>query len=511
MRSYTTPNLFSINFKGSCFFFFCSTRPYLKMTTESTQSPEPINSIEKPSEVNVHSQNYLDQLHAIPREESDVELTKGAVPDELDRALEKYKPEIVELTAQNDENIEEPKLLAEYRIWKKNAVYLYDLMISTRLTWPSLTVQWYPDIEQVDGGRLKRHKLLLGTQTSGQSKEFLRIVSIDLPEETLSNGERIVPNLSKYDAEKGEIGGYMNQSHSKAHITQFIDHEGEVNSAKYMPQNPNIVASASSTGKCFIYDTTKHPLQARGYPRPDMVLVHHTDEASSLSWNPTKKDILATGSNDSTVALWNLRNYRKNKHLTPQKVIRTHTDLVNDVAFHPTHGDILGSASEDKTIHIHDIRLSDVENTAALSSNPVTSAINTLSFNPSNTHLLATGCVDGTIDLWDFRNMQSSLHTFAGGHTESINSISWNPHFETILASASSDRRVMIWDASRIEDNVHEEGTPPPELLFVHGGHTEAVSSVDWSPYLPWTLGSVSNENQLHIFRPADTIVGQSR
>ena len=32
----------------------------------------------------------------------------------------------------------------EYKIWKKNSPFLYDLMISQALEWPSLTVSWLP-------------------------------------------------------------------------------------------------------------------------------------------------------------------------------------------------------------------------------------------------------------------------------------------------------------------------------------------------------------------------------
>lgn len=33
----------------------------------------------------------------------------------------------------------------EYKTWKKNAPFLYDLILSTALDWPTLTTQWLPD------------------------------------------------------------------------------------------------------------------------------------------------------------------------------------------------------------------------------------------------------------------------------------------------------------------------------------------------------------------------------
>lgn len=36
----------------------------------------------------------------------------------------------------------------EYKIWKKNAPYLYDLVVTHALEWPTLTCQWFPDVER---------------------------------------------------------------------------------------------------------------------------------------------------------------------------------------------------------------------------------------------------------------------------------------------------------------------------------------------------------------------------
>lgn len=33
----------------------------------------------------------------------------------------------------------------EYKIWKKNSPFLYDVMYGRALEWPSLTAQWLPD------------------------------------------------------------------------------------------------------------------------------------------------------------------------------------------------------------------------------------------------------------------------------------------------------------------------------------------------------------------------------
>lgn len=38
--------------------------------------------------------------------------------------------------------------LLEYKTWKKNAPFLYDMILSTALEWPTLTTQWLPDKQE---------------------------------------------------------------------------------------------------------------------------------------------------------------------------------------------------------------------------------------------------------------------------------------------------------------------------------------------------------------------------
>jgi len=45
-----------------------------------------------------------------------------------------------------DEAVEERVINEEYKIWKKNTPFLYDLVMTHALEWPSLTAQWLPDV-----------------------------------------------------------------------------------------------------------------------------------------------------------------------------------------------------------------------------------------------------------------------------------------------------------------------------------------------------------------------------
>jgi histone-binding protein RBBP4 len=117
------------------------------------------------------------------------------------------------------------------------------------------------------------------------------------------------PEADDYDEERGEIGGYGGSSKKNAvevkfNIVQKIDHKGEVNKARYQPQNPNIIATMCTDGRVMIWDRSKHPLHPTGTVNPQLELLGHTKEGFGLSWSPHAEGKLVTGSEDKTVRLW---------------------------------------------------------------------------------------------------------------------------------------------------------------------------------------------------------------
>ena len=100
-----------------------------------------------------------------------------------------------------DEAIEERVVNEEYKIWKKNTPFLYDLVMTHALEWPSLTAQWLPDVQRPEGKDYSVHRLILGTHTSDEQNHLL-IASVQLPNEDAQF------DASHYDNEKGEFGGF---------------------------------------------------------------------------------------------------------------------------------------------------------------------------------------------------------------------------------------------------------------------------------------------------------------
>lgn len=176
---------------------------------------------------------------------------------------------------------------------KKNAPYLYDVVITHALDWPSLTCQWFPDKELYDSPShltdnlpihcrpankpFTTHRLLLGTHTSGQAQDYLQIATVQIPKRD-AGGEKL--DRGDYDDERGELGGHTIPPAPRIQIIQRINHAGEVNRARYMPQNPDLIATKAVTGEVFVFDRTKHSSEPErgGTCKPDIRLVGQTRE-----------------------------------------------------------------------------------------------------------------------------------------------------------------------------------------------------------------------------------------
>merc|ERR1711971_1472344 len=115
------------------------------------------------------------------------------------------------------------------------------------LEWPSLTAQWMPDVTRPEGKDYSVHRLILGTHTSDEQNHLL-IASVQLPNEDAQF------DASHYDNEKGEFGGFGSVS---GKIEIEINHEGEVNRARYMPQNPCVIATKTPSSDVLVFDYTK--------------------------------------------------------------------------------------------------------------------------------------------------------------------------------------------------------------------------------------------------------------
>jgi WD40 repeat protein/energy-coupling factor transporter ATP-binding protein EcfA2 len=183
-------------------------------------------------------------------------------------------------------------------------------------------------------------------------------------------------------------------------------------------------------------------------------LGRHAGEVRGITFSRNGK-MLASGSADNTVKLWNPSTGEEIKTLTG------HTDKVNGVSFSPD-GKILASASDDKTVKLWNI--STGEEIKTLTGH--THWVKSITFSPDG-KMLASASADNTVKLWDTSTLKE-IKTLSG-HTDSVNDVRFSPDGK-MLASASGDKTVKLWDIST------------RTLIKTLTGHQKWVSRVRFSP-----------------------------
>jgi WD40 repeat protein len=186
----------------------------------------------------------------------------------------------------------------------------------------------------------------------------------------------------------------------------------------------------------------------------DLLTLQHDSQVASVAFSPDGK-ILAAGSWDNTVRLWDVNTWKE------LATLEGHELEVFSVAFSPD-GKILATGSKDTTIRLWDVATQ--RELAVL--NGHTNWVYSVAFSPDG-KILATASVDKTVKLWDITTKQE-LATLIG-HKGFVNSVEFSPDGKT-LASASSDKTVMLWD------------TATQQEVATLIGHTNWVNSVAFSP-----------------------------
>lgn len=224
-----------------------------------------------------------------------------------------------------------------------------------------------------------------------------------------------------------------------------------------------------------------------------------------MSWSVPREGWCLSGSDDKLICMWDINaSPSSEKSIEPLRIFKSHEAVVEDVAWHPTEQDIFASVSDDKFLMLWDQRKD--RPTTALRAHDL--EVNAVAWNPKQGHILATAGNDAVVKLWDARKLSVPIHVMKNGHQKEIYNLSWNKSIETILASGSIDRRVILWDISRIGDEQSKEEAEdgPPELFFIHGGHTDRLNDISWNPNDPWVMASVGEDNILQVWQVAETL-----
>jgi periodic tryptophan protein 1 len=149
----------------------------------------------------------------------------------------------------------------------------------------------------------------------------------------------------------------------------------------------------------------------------------HTDAVMALSWNKVHRQLIASGSADCTVKLWDITHSSSDK--CNAGTFTHHRDKVQSVVWHPTEGSLLATGSYDRTVALIDAR-SSAENVKRVK---IPADCEAMQWDPFNPQYLTVASEDGTVTCFDVRKFSDSspLWSFVANEFGGVNDLSYNP------------------------------------------------------------------------------------
>lgn len=161
------------------------------------------------------------------------------------------------------------------------------------------------------------------------------------------------------------------------------------------------------------------------------VINGHVGWVRCLEVDPLDNEWFATGSNDTTVKIWDLATGKL------KLTLAGHAMTVRDVAISQRHP-YLFSASEDKMVKCWDLE----KNHIIRDYHGHLSGVHTVDIHPT-LDLIATAGRDGVVRLWDIRS-RTAVMTLVG-HKSPITKVHCLP-VDPQVVSSSTDATVRLWD-----------------------------------------------------------------
>jgi len=419
---------------------------------------------------------------------------------------------------------EEQQKYEDLMFWKKNATFLYDYAGSTRLKTMSMTLD-YSNITFKDPNEpsIERQLALLGTRYKDErsSKNRLKLISVPVPIKntnkdtvdfmSIIEATKYIPRPQQNSNYEGfgflDHQNYMNYA---ANNEMIYEHSrGEVNRARFHPDDPTICATSGPGGDLSIYKLyenideiversikTKVPLTS---------INGHSDQNWAISWSPYKSSRILSCGHDSRCFVYDLEIGKKQVVKSLHREFEEFTEPPMDGIWRTR--DTFMTADEGGRVRLFDLR---DQHQLVWDVNVSPHGLNTIDIHPGLEYIVVVAGDDHRIRVMDIRKHDPDIHNI-DVHKSSVQEISFNPHNTNLILSGDSEGKCIINDLGNIgkEQSREDEIDGPPELEMLHSGHLDCVVDVRWNPLGPSRgfnklAGSVSDDCTFQQWSPID-------
>ncbi|KAF1795304.1 Ancestral coatomer element 1, Sec16/Sec31 [Phytophthora cactorum] len=242
-------------------------------------------------------------------------------------------------------------------------------------------------------------------------------------------------------------------------IGRITRHKGAVNALEFNPHedSAHLLASGGSDGEVYIMSLEKLASPGVFTPGGPSTPQAQANEITSVAWNTQVNYILATGSQNGSVVVWDLKQKK------PWCELR----------------------------------------------DPARGAATAIAWNPNEGLQIATASGDDqhpSVKLWDLRNSTSTPLAEFHDHTAGVLSMSWCPNDPGLILSCGKDNRTLLWDLfsrKTVAEFPSDAPNAPPmgsDQFFGGGLAGQRRWNVQWSPQVPAVASTCSLDGKLQIW-----------
>ena len=236
-------------------------------------------------------------------------------------------------------------------------------------------------------------------------------------------------------------------------------------------------------------DSLKHDSQKKSKKKRQKKAndTYHVDAVLALAANRQHRNLLASGSADQTLKLWDL------KTTTCAKSYTMHTDKVTALDWNPSEATILLSGGSDQKVIATDMRAPE----AKAPTWTVQGEVEKLRWNIHDNHYFFVTTDQGIVTYHDTRSTPSGgvggnpIWTLQA-HDSAVSSFDINPLVPDFIVTGSEDKKVKLWN---VADN-------KPAMVISRNLEVGRVFSAQFAPdpEVAFTLSVAGSKGQVQIW-----------
>lgn len=209
--------------------------------------------------------------------------------------------------------------------------------------------------------------------------------------------------------------------------------------------------------------------------------IGHKDAVLDLAWNENYAHVLASGSVDQTVLLWDLENGK------PVNKFDSFKEKVQSLKWHPAEAHHLLTGCADKLV-----RLFDCKHETMTHSWEMQGEVERVLWNQYNTNYCLASTDNGYINYIDIR--QNKLIWQVQAHEKEITGLSLSASCPNLLVTASNDSVIKVWDIVTCTS---------PRLVYEKKTNLGAIQCLAPNPDNAFVF-AVGGDNKEHNFKVLD-------